>query len=289
MKILSAVILLLPIMASANLSLTDEGYCFATADTCFDDDGQFLVPVDTSSGVYTPSIFGTPLGGGAVTFHECVCMGGVSFHWEASDVHTDCGNIVIGAPTPNGGNSVAVIVGSIYEKEIPDRRLRQQKKDRELSLNSFNIIVPACESGEVGDPHIEHWNGDWYDWHGECDAVLLHAPDFQNGLGLDIHTRSTIRYEYSYIESVTIRIGDDILEVSSFGGYFFNGVEDVDLPTMMGGIAEVVHTKLSVNDHAFVANLGEGATLHINVHRDIVSIKITHSGPEAVVEWFGSR
>ena len=49
---------------------------------------------------------------------------------------------------------------------------------------------------------------------GECDLVLVHIDDFQNGLPLDIHIRTKIRYEdYSYIESAAIKIGDDILEV----------------------------------------------------------------------------
>jgi hypothetical protein len=54
--------------------------------------------------------------------------------------------------------------------------------------------------------------------------VMVSAPDFQQGLGLQVHIRTTIRYQYSYIESLAVRIGEDTLQVSSFGEYSFNGV-----------------------------------------------------------------
>ena len=44
--------------------------------------------------------------------------------------------------------------------------------------------------------------------------VLLKNPLFGEGLGMDIHLRNMkMRQMWSYIDSASIRIGDDILEV----------------------------------------------------------------------------
>ena len=58
---------------------------------------------------------------------------------------------------------------------------------------------------------------------------MLHAPNFALGLGLDIHIRTKIRYGYSYIELAALKIGNDILEVSSWGEYSVNGVGKADM------------------------------------------------------------
>jgi hypothetical protein len=43
-----------------------------------------------------------------------------------------------------------------------------------------------------GDPHFKTFGGEMYDFHGECDLVLLHNPEFNNNLGMDIHIRTKI-------------------------------------------------------------------------------------------------
>ena len=43
------------------------------------------------------------------------------------------------------------------------------------------------------------WTGEWFDFHGEGDLVFLSEPAFGLGLGLDVHIRTTMRYEYSFI------------------------------------------------------------------------------------------
>jgi len=65
----------------------------------------------------------------------------------------------------------------------------------------------------AGDPHITTWGGVTYDFHGECDLVLLENPYFNGGLGMDIHVRSKKMFQWSYISSAALRIGDDIFEV----------------------------------------------------------------------------
>lgn len=67
------------------------------------------------------------------------------------------------------------------------------------------------------------------------DLVLVSSEKFANGLGLDIHIRTKIRDDWSYISAAVIRIGEDILEVHSFDKYYLNGVEDAPLPGKFGG------------------------------------------------------
>lgn len=143
-------------------------------------------------------------------------------------------------------------------------------------------------SGIMGEPHVKKWNGEWYDWQGECDAVFLHVPDFRDGLGLDIHTRTTIRYDYSFIETAAIQIGADILEVSSFGDYMLNGIAAATMPQVMGDCCNVTHTQLNQKQHSFSIHMGEGVSLELSTHKDIVSLKILHGSSPVVDEWFGS-
>merc|ERR1711937_263112 len=79
--------------------------------------------------------------------------------------------------------------------------------------------TPGSGSGS-GDPHFKTWNGDKYDYHGECDLVLVDHPDFADGLGLSVHIRTTRVKYFSYISSVAVRIGDDVLE-------FDNAVDNI--------------------------------------------------------------
>lgn len=158
--------------------------------------------------------------------------------------------------------------------------------------DSTNLTCVAPDSGIMGDPHIKKWNGEWYDWHGECDTVFLRAPDFYNGLGLELHTRTKIQYGFSYIESAALRLGADILEVSSHGEYFLNDVESAKLPALMAGQFQVNHT-LDNGGHdtkrqTFHIDLGHTTTIELKTHKQIVSFKMIHGNSPEVEKWFGS-
>jgi hypothetical protein len=69
--------------------------------------------------------------------------------------------------------------------------------------------------GSGGDPHFKTWTGEKYDYHGECDLVLVDNPTFWNGLGLKVHIR-TERYKYwSFISNIAVKIGDNVLEFNN--------------------------------------------------------------------------
>jgi hypothetical protein len=134
-------------------------------------------------------------------------------------------------------------------------------------------FIEAC-----GDPHFETWDGQWYDFHGECDLVLIKAPAFGQGLGLDIHVRTTARYEYSYIESAAIKIGDDILEVSSFGEYAFNGVEGADMEgAKFADLYTIEHTQPEAKKHFFTIRTGGNEHIVVSSYKDLVSVKTNNS------------
>jgi len=63
-----------------------------------------------------------------------------------------------------------------------------------------------------GDPHFKTWSGDKFDYHGECDLVLLDNPLFANRLGLKVHIRTTRVKYFSFIEKVALQVGSDVLE-----------------------------------------------------------------------------
>ncbi|CAB9504548.1 expressed unknown protein [Seminavis robusta] len=176
--------------------------------------------------------------------------------------------------TPQAGNS-----------DNNDRRLR-----------SFHDIQPGCAyfcscGGIIGEPHIKQLLGGWFDYHGECDMVFSHAPNFGNGIGLDIHARTKIRYAYSYILSASIRIGNEILEIAGWGDYILNGVGAADLTEATLEGYPIASIQLNKKQHSFLIDLGGNVTLSINTNKDIVSIKLNpgegYRSPE-MHEWFGN-
>ena len=85
----------------------------------------------------------------------------------------------------------------------------------------------APTGGSYGDPHIKTWQGEIFDFHGECDLVLAHSEQFMTGKGLDIHIRTEIKNDWSFISGAALRIGDETLEVAAQGEHFLNGIKGV--------------------------------------------------------------
>jgi hypothetical protein len=133
-----------------------------------------------------------------------------------------------------------------------------------------------------GDPHFKTWGGDQYDYQGECDLNFLSAPKFGKGLGLDIHTRTTIRHDYSFISAAAIKIGDSVLEVGGWGEYVFNGVEGADLTEgVIADGVEVTHEMVSKKTHIFTINVGAvadhgDAKIKVQTFKEWVSIHIDY-------------
>lgn len=132
---------------------------------------------------------------------------------------------------------------------------------------------------QMGDPHIQTWGGSWYDFHGQCDLVYLENPGFGAGDGLTVHIRTSPRYQYSFIETAAIQIGEDVLEISSWGEFFFNGVEGAGLPEQIAGLYAVNHTQFDEKMHRFEVNLLDGQKIIVNTHKDMVAVKMEGAKP----------
>jgi hypothetical protein len=101
---------------------------------------------------------------------------------------------------------------------------------------------------------------------------LVHAPDFAEGAGIDIHIRTTIRCDHSFIEDAAIKIGDDIFEVSSWDVYSLNGVMSADLSNFVGPFT-VEHVQVDAKKHVFKLHFGGEESLEIGTFKDWVNIK----------------
>jgi len=83
--------------------------------------------------------------------------------------------------------------------------------------------------GASGDPHFKTWSGEYYDFHGICDLILLSNPKFNDDLGMDIYIRSKKTRQWSYISTAAIRIGVETFEVSGRKAgdtHWINGIKE---------------------------------------------------------------
>jgi cysteine-rich repeat protein len=132
---------------------------------------------------------------------------------------------------------------------------------------------PPGEGRACGDPHFKTWRGQSFDFHGECDLILLHTSSFMSGLGLDVHIRTKIRRAMSYITSAALRIGTDVFEVDSQGVYYLNGVAGADLPSEFGGF-KFWHTQPTDKLHVFEVHLGGRERIKVKTYKDFASVLI---------------
>ena len=110
---------------------------------------------------------------------------------------------------------------------------------------------------------------------GECDLVLLTDPTFGHGAGLDVHVRTTIRYDYSFIETASLRIGDDTLELSSWGVAFFNGVylTETDIPPTFHGYPFSL-TSRDEKRHQFAIQVDDNQNITMDTFKDFVNVEL---------------
>lgn len=108
---------------------------------------------------------------------------------------------------------------------------------------------------------------------------LVHAPNFAPGKPLTIDVRTRVRDWYSYVETAAIKIGNDVLEVSSFGDYFLNGVEGAKMPNSLSGF-RVTQAVPEANIHTMEIAIAGNETISVRSFKDMVSVKIheAHSG-----------
>jgi hypothetical protein len=134
------------------------------------------------------------------------------------------------------------------------------------------VHPPFCP-GTCGDPHFSTWQGEHYEYHGECDLELASDPTFANGKGLLVNIRTEIVRTWSYIKNAAIRIDNDIIEVEGGAGenrYWFNKVYQGELTTI-GGFP-VKYSKASSKQRLFKIDLGDGEQIQIRTYKEFVRI-----------------
>jgi len=110
---------------------------------------------------------------------------------------------------------------------------------------------------------------------GECDLHLLHAPYFDGpDRDLTIDIRTKIRYSYSYIESAVVKIGEDTLQVSSYGDYMLNGVSRADLANATISDFPIVHSHPMERVHQFEIQVSGEEKIVLKTFKDMVSVNV---------------
>jgi hypothetical protein len=137
-------------------------------------------------------------------------------------------------------------------------------------------VCKGSVSTVFGDPHILSWTGEYFDYMGQCDLVLVENEEFNQNQGFTVHIRAKTRYDFSYIESAAVMIGDDILEVGSYGDFFLNSVQGAQELTdglaTVGGYP-VEYEMKNKKTHMFYIRMGKAGTVEIKTYKEIVSIK----------------
>jgi len=86
----------------------------------------------------------------------------------------------------------------------------------------------------ISDPHFSTWANQRFNYHGACDLVLLHAPEFQGDKSIDVHVRTVSESIYSIIAAVGIKVADSVFsfhhENLGFPQIFIDGVEVTEIP-----------------------------------------------------------
>jgi len=142
-----------------------------------------------------------------------------------------------------------------------------------------------------GDPHFKTWMGEHFEYHGQCDLVMMKDPSFADGLGLQIQIRTKLVRYWSYIRSVAILIGDDILEIEGsadfVGGdellYWYNLEEKGEMKTL-GGFPVSSHRRSKIKQR-FVIDLNSkypGQSIEIHTFKEFVKVEYVNGSEESV-------
>ncbi|CAJ1939578.1 unnamed protein product [Cylindrotheca closterium] len=129
-----------------------------------------------------------------------------------------------------------------------------------------------------GDPHFTTWSNEHYEYHGQCDLTLVKDADFIEGKGLDIQIRTKVVRFWSYIKSVAIKIGDDILEIEGSPNaddaeahYWINYEYQGDLDTFAG--FPVTQELPSVYKRHYIIKVNESTSIVVQLYKEFVRVK----------------
>jgi hypothetical protein len=146
-------------------------------------------------------------------------------------------------------------------------------------------------TGSKGDPHFLTWKGEKFDYHGQCDLVLVKDPHFADGLGLDVQIRTKLIRFWSYIKQAAIRIGDDILEIQGTVDkndpnvyYWVNFEPQAPLTTIGGFPVKLTAKKTSTKKRWFEIDLSSkypGVKIVLGSWLEFVRVDFVNASEEA--------
>eukprot|EP00526_Cylindrotheca_closterium_P002256 CAMPEP_0113613836 /NCGR_PEP_ID=MMETSP0017_2-20120614/6849_1 /TAXON_ID=2856 /ORGANISM="Cylindrotheca closterium" /LENGTH=930 /DNA_ID=CAMNT_0000522971 /DNA_START=64 /DNA_END=2856 /DNA_ORIENTATION=- /assembly_acc=CAM_ASM_000147 len=151
---------------------------------------------------------------------------------------------------------------------------------------------PRSEAGSNGDPHFKTWQGEHFEYHGQCDVVLAKDSKFADGLGMEVQIRTKLVRFWSYIKTASILIGNDVLEIQGSADsndrethYWFNF-------EYQGDVTEIGGFPLSISSRGYLKRSFEidlsskypGQKIVLSTFREFVSVDFKGSTSES----FGS-
>jgi len=82
-------------------------------------------------------------------------------------------------------------------------------------------------AGGGGDPHFIGFGGIYFTWQGHCDLVLVKSKKYiPANTHFEVHIRTTRVRKWSKIDTIALKVGQDVGEISSHNGKFIlNGHE----------------------------------------------------------------
>jgi len=153
-----------------------------------------------------------------------------------------------------------------------------------LCLNQTRKVCCYKDANTKCDPHFTTFSGEKYDYHGECDLVVLHNPKYKNGLGMYVHVRTKIETFYSYIHTAVLQIGQETFEVTGapYNQVWLNGIPGVEFPARISGHA-IGHRQIGEHQHRYNIILGQGNGEHIEIstYKHFVGVSVKQATSES--------
>jgi len=208
---------------------------------------------------------------------------------EKSENPEECVNDIGVAKDQDPNLDLSDLIDEIAdEEEVADEV--SETKETELD-DKPDWVTPknSLDGSTRGDPHFKTWHNEHFEFHGQCDMILVRDPNFAGDVGLDVHIRTKLVRFWSYIKTASIRIGYDILEIEGSPDtddhethYWFNYEYQGDAPTIGGFPLSI--TQSGFQKRFFEIDLGSkfpGQKIVISTFREFVSVDFKHASVEA--------
>ena len=143
---------------------------------------------------------------------------------------------------------------------------------------------------------VKTWKNEHFEYHSQCDLVLVSHPAFADGLGLDVQIRTKLVRFWSYIKSAAIRIGDDIFEVQGNGGesnqlkFWYNFQFQKDTKTVGGFPVTMELGKGKYMNNRYIIDLDSkypGQKIVLSTWKEFVRVDFVNANSDAFGESVG--